>query len=228
MGAPPVMGPRKTNPIVWVLVALLGLFVLGGMAVVGTGMFVVHKARQAGLDADLMRNRPGLAIAKMLATANPDVDVVNTDDGSGTITVRDKKTGKVTTMTFDDARNGKFSITAQDDNGKTATMEFGGSASNLPSWIPAYPGSNPQVNMAGRANDGDAGNFTFTTADPPSQVMQYYQDKIKEMGMKATTVVASEKGGMVNGADDNNHRTLNVIVGGGSGKTSVTVTYGSK
>lgn len=225
---PPPMAPRKTNPLVWVLVAILGLFVLGGLAVVGTTMFVVHKARQAGLDPDLMRNKPGLAIAKMLATANPDVDVLHTDDSAGTITVRDRKTGKVTTMSFDDARNGKFSITAQDENGKTATMEFGGSASNLPSWIPAYPGSNPQVNMAGRANGGDAGNFSFSTADPPSQVMQYYQDKIKEMGMKATTVVASEKGGMVNGTDDGNNRTLNVIVGGDSGKTTVTVTYGSK
>jgi hypothetical protein len=213
---------------VWILVIVLGLFVLGGLAVVGTTIFVVHKARQAGLDPELMRNRPGLAIAKMLATANPDVDVLHTDDGAGTITVRDRKTGKVSTMSFDDARNGRFSITAQDDNGKTATMQFGGSASNLPGWIPAYPGSTPQVNITGSANGGEGGTFSFSTADPPSQVMQYYQGKFKEMGMKATIVMSSENGGMVNGADDNNHRTMNVIVGGDSGKTTVTVTYGSK
>lgn len=225
---PPVAGPRKTSALVWVLVIVLGLFVLGGLAVVGTGMFVFHKVRQAGLDPDLIRNRPGLAIAKMIAAANPDVEVLHTDDGAGTITVRDRKTGKVTTMSFDDARNGKFSITAQDENGKTATMEFGGSASNLPAWIPAYPGSVPHINMAGRANDGDAGNFSFTTSDSPSQVMQYYEDKAKAMGMQVTRVVTSEKGGMINGSDEGNRRTLNVIVGADSGSTGVTVTYGSK
>jgi len=226
--APAPVARRGTSPLVWVLVIVLGLFVLGGLAVVGTGMFVFHKARQAGLDPELMRDKPGLAIAKMIAAANPDVDVLHTDDSAGTITVRDKKTGKVTTMSFDDARNGKFSITAQDENGKAATLEFGGSASSLPSWIPAYPGAVPHVNMSGRGNDGDAGNFTFTTSDSPTQVMQFYEDRAKAMGMQVTRMVTSEKAGMVNGSDEGNRRTLNVIVGADSGNTGVTVTYGSK
>src|SRR5437667_8479257 len=63
---PAAMAPvvRKTSPIVWVLVAVLGLFVLGGIAVLGAGYFVIHKARQAGLDPELMRRNPGLAVSK--------------------------------------------------------------------------------------------------------------------------------------------------------------------
>jgi hypothetical protein len=228
VGPPPAMAGRGTSPIIWVLVIVLGLFVLGGLAVVGTGIFFVHKARQAGLDPELMSRKPGLAITKMMAAMNPDVEVLNTDDGAGKITVRDRKTGKVTTLNFDDVRNGKMSITAQDENGKTATMEFGGSAGNLPSWIPAYPGSHPQATMSARAAGGDGGNFTFTTSDSPAQVLQYYQDQIKSMGLKVTSVMSSSNGGMVNGSDDGNQRTLNVIVGTGSGGTTVAVTYGSK
>lgn len=52
---PPVA--RKTSPIVWILVAVLGLFVLGGIAVVGVIGFVAHRAHQAGVSFD--RGRDG-------------------------------------------------------------------------------------------------------------------------------------------------------------------------
>jgi hypothetical protein len=41
---------RKTSPIVWILVIVLGFFVLGGVAVVGMAAYVAHRARQAGLE----------------------------------------------------------------------------------------------------------------------------------------------------------------------------------
>ena len=222
------MGPRKTSPIVWILVVIVGLFVLGGLAVVGTGFFVMHKVRQAGLDPDLMQHNPGLAVTKMLATMNPDVEVLHTDDGAGTITVRDRKTGRVTTMSFDDAKNGRFHFSATDENGKTASMEFGGSASKLPSWIPAYPGATPQVAFTASGDQGEGGTFSYSTGDSPARVQQFYQDKMKEMGMKVTNVMSSDTGAMVNGADDGGGRSLNAIISTEQGQTKVAVTFGKK
>jgi hypothetical protein len=50
-------GPRKTSPVVWILVIVLGLFVLGGIATVGVIGFVAHRAaRQAGLAIDRSRD----------------------------------------------------------------------------------------------------------------------------------------------------------------------------
>jgi hypothetical protein len=46
----------------------------------------------------------GLAAANMIIAANPDVEVLNTNDRERTITVRDKKTGKVVKMTFDEVK----------------------------------------------------------------------------------------------------------------------------
>src|SRR5262249_32932875 len=117
---------------------------------------------------------------------------------------------------------------AQDENGKTATMEFGGSANNLPSWIPAYPGSTPQVAMAGSTDEGSGGTFNFSTYDAPAKVMQFYQDKLKEMGMKINSAMVSDNGGTVSGSDEDGHRTLHVVVGQGFGGTTVTVAYGGK
>ena len=46
---------RRTSPIVWVLVAILGLFVLCGLGAAGVGYLVLHRARQAGVSFDRTR-----------------------------------------------------------------------------------------------------------------------------------------------------------------------------
>jgi hypothetical protein len=230
MGMPPA-APRKTSPVVWILAIVGGLVVLGILAVVGLTFFVVHKARQAGLDPELIRRNPGLAVGKMIAAANPDVDVVSTNDSDGTITIRDKKTGKVVTMTFDQVKNGQFKMSARGDDGN-ATVEIGGGADKLPSWVPHYPGSAAQgtFSIKGSAGDGsgEGGNFTFTTKDPASKAMSFYQDKAKEMGMKANLTSITDQGGMIIASDDDSKRTLTVVVAGGSGETTVQVNYAQK
>lgn len=231
VGMPPA-APRKTSPLVWVLVIVLGLFLLGGLAFAGLTFFVFHKVRQAGIDPDLIRRNPGLAVGKMIAAANPDAEVVRTDDNAGTITIRDRKTGKIVTMTFDQAKNGRFKMSAQGDDGNTATMEIGGGAGKLPSWVPNYPGSTAQgtFSLRGDASDGsgEGGNFTFTTKDSASKAMSFYRDKAKEMGMKVNLTSTTEQGGMIIASDDDSKRSLTVVVEGGSGDTTVNVTYAQK
>jgi len=225
MAPPP---PRGTSPIVWILVAVAGIFVLGGLALVGTTLFVVHKARQAGMDPDLWRRNPGMAVGKLLAAANPDLDVVRTDDRVGTITIRNRRTGKETTMTFDQARNGRFSMQTEDENGKRANIEIGGAGGKLPSWVPEYPGSQPTFALKGSSDSGEeGGNFTFTTSDSTSQVMSFYQDKIKTLGMEAKLTTTTATGGMLVASREGDDRSLTVIVGGG-GQTTVNVTYARK
>ncbi|HUB78477.1 MAG TPA: zinc ribbon domain-containing protein [Bryobacteraceae bacterium] len=49
-GAPPPV--RRTSPIVWVLVIVLGLFVLGGISVAAFVAFIGHRLHQAGVSFD--------------------------------------------------------------------------------------------------------------------------------------------------------------------------------
>jgi hypothetical protein len=102
----------------------------------------------------------------------------------------------------------------------------------MPSWVPTYPGAKAQGNMTakGESDDGagEGGIVTFSTPDPASRVTAFYQAKIQEMGMKMDLTQLSGSGGMVMGADEGGKRTLHVMVGGGSGETTFTVTYGRK
>jgi hypothetical protein len=232
MGMPPA-APRKTSPVVWILAIVGGLIVVGVLMVVGFTFFFLHKVREAGFDPELMRRNPGLAVSKMIATANPDAEVVRTDENAGTITIRDRKTGKVVTMTFDEVKNGRFKMSAQGEDGKNATVEIGGGTGKLPTWVPNYPGSTSQSTFSVRGNaedgSGEGGNFTFTTKDPASKTLSFYQDKAKELGMKTNVTSTTDQGSMIIASDEDNKRTLTVVVvGGGSGETTVNVTYAQK
>ena len=230
---PPPPGPgavprKKTSPIVWILVAVGGFFLLCILAFAALVGYGVHKARQAGFDTALMKKNPALATAKMAATLNKDLQVVSSDDDRGTMTVRDKNTGKVTTMTFD-SKEGKFVVS---EEGKEAsTVTFGGGAAQIPSWLPDYPGSKPEAAMTGRDANGESGVYHFKTKDSPDQVTKFYEDKLKSSGMKITSSFSGQSagstGGMMTAEDDAKHNVL-VTVGTEGSDTTVAVTYSTK
>ncbi len=220
VAAAPVKG--KISPIVWILLAVAGIIVLGIVGLVGAGLYVAHTVAK----------NPGLVMAKIITAANPDAEVLGTDLGSQTVRIRDRKTGEEVTLSFDDIKKGKLKFSATGKNGEVANMEIGGGEGKLPSWVPAYPGAKAQGNMTAKGESadgmGEGGMVTFTTPDPPSKVTAFYEAKCKEMGMTVQTAQVTGTGGMVTGEDQGGKRTLSVMVGGGSGDTTITVTYGRK
>ncbi len=228
-GAPvnalPPPPPRKTSPIVWILVGIGGFFVLIILVAAAGLFFIAHKAKQAGLDGDLLRRNPALATAKIMVAANPDVEMVSSDEGKGEITIRDKKTGKVFNISFEDAKNGKFTMK---EDGKAASLTIGGAA-KVPTWVPDYPGSSPQGAFSAQGQDGDTGTFTFKTKDPSDKVTQFYQDQFKALGLKIVSNVASQtgsaSGGMVMGQDEAQKHTVTAVISTEGGETTVAVTY---
>jgi hypothetical protein len=227
MPAPP--GPRKTSPIVWILLIVGGLFLLVVLGVVGTGMFFLHKARQAGLDPELLRSNPGLAISKLAAASNPDIQVMDTNDREGTITVRDRKTGKVSKLTFDQVKNGQFSLRVQED-GKDSSLNFGTStAAKLPSWVPAYPGAEMKGGFSAHTSgaDGDAGNVTFTTSDSADAVRSFYENKAREANMEIKSTASFGTTTVLTLTDSGTRRSITVTISGGP-PTGVGIFYTTK
>ncbi len=122
-GAAPA--PAKTGGggkvLLWIFGGCATLVVLGVVVFVGLGFFAYHKAKQFGLDPDLMKKNPVLAVAKLTVNTNPDLEMISSDDSSGTIVVRDKKTGKKSTMKVDPD---KKIMVVTDEDGKTVTMKL--------------------------------------------------------------------------------------------------------
>jgi hypothetical protein len=223
---------RKTSPIVWILVAVLGLFVVLGIAVVGGGFLLAHKAKQAGLDMELMRNNPGLATAKLLAITNPDLEVVSSDDGHGLVTIRQKSTGKIMTVNFDDMKGGKFTFREDGQPGSESVTMGANRPAALPSWIPAYPKSKPASIFSMNGKDGTSASFQFLTQDAAKDVVAFYERQLKQNGFRITSTATSDSGtssgGIVSADDTANKRTVLVTVGNDTKGTNVSVTYSQK
>lgn len=219
---PPVGAPRRMSPVVLVLLIVFGFFFLCVLGLVGFGFFA----------ARAIRNNPGAVIAKLITAGNPNMEVVNTDNGAGTLTIRDRRTGKESTITFDQARNGHFSITANDDHGGNATVQFGGAVNDLPSWVPKYPGAVNTGVFSAKGTDnngrGEGGSFTFTTSDPPRKVLDFYRDKAGELGLKVNMNTETGSGGMIVAAEEDEKRTLMATANTNGASTSVSITYGEK
>src|SRR5258708_18664049 len=177
--APAGMPPKKSNTLAWVLGGLGGCLVLVVIIVACVGFFVLRTAKK----------HPALAVAKIMTATNHDIEMVSVDEGRQELTVRDKKSGKTYTMSVEDAKNGKFTMK---EDGKT-TLIVGGKA-KLPSWVPDYPGSDPQGAFTAAGADGGGGSFTFKTRDGSDKGGQYYQDQFKTVGIKVTNHVTNQDG----------------------------------
>ena len=209
--------------------------------------YLAHKAKQA---AHILEKNPGYAVARMIVAANPDVELVSTDEDKGTITVRDKKTGKVLTMNLADAQKGKFvfeqdgqkvAVEAHGDGDKGSlelkssegSMKFnaGAGGDKLPDWLPVYPGAAPQGSVTMQNATGTNGSFHFTTKDSVEQVMSYYEDALKKAGLKVNTNTVQANGktgmGVVTAEETGNKRKAMVNATAAADGTTVGITYGT-
>lgn len=223
--APP--GKKKVSPIVWILAGLVGFFLLIGILVVGAGFFVVNKVKNAGFDTELMQKNPVLGAAKIAVALNPEVEVLNVDEEKGTLSIRDKKTGKVITMNAEDVKEGKITFS---DESTGESVSFGADrAAKLPDWVPTYPGSAPQGTFSASGKEGAGGMAHFTTSDAPSKVLSFYQEALKGAGYEVTMTSSSEaSGGIVSAENKSARHTVLVTAAPGDDGTTVSLTYGSK
>jgi len=245
-GAPPA--PQKSSGakiLLWIAGIVVGLILISFASCAVIGFYAMHKMKQAGFNSDLMKKNPGLAAAKMAVTMNPDTEIISSDDNAGTITVRDKKTGKIVTMKFDPQ---KKAMVITDENGKTTsltttgeganasmetksaegTMKIGNGADKAPDWVPVYPGSSPQSTFSASSGGEQTGSYTFVTKDPADKVISFYGDALKSAGFAVSNMTTNSDGkvgGMVSGEDKANKRAVVVSLGTDNDGTHVNVTY---
>lgn len=243
-GAPP---PAKGGALKWVLFGCLGLILVGGLVTAGAVWWGVHKVKQV-VDPGLASRNPALAAAKMIATLNPDLDIVSMDEGRGTITIRDKKQNKTVTFNAEDVKNGKFSFETEEGkteiqtggSGQDATvrvkgpdgeMIMGGNV-KLPAWLPAYPGAETTGSFGVQsAKEGQGGTVAFKTSDSVDKVAAFYESALKGAGITVTRNSMQTGDSNVvtlvgKGASD--RREAGVTISAQDGATQISLTFQSK
>jgi len=226
-----------------------GTFViLGIIGVFLGGYFVWNKAKEAGLDPELMQKQPALAVAKMAVALDKDLEIVSVDEEKGLITVKKRSTGETMTVSADQAQDGKIvfkqdgkgdvTIQAKGDDDKGSleiktdegSAKFGSlSVDKLPDWLPAYPGVQPEGTYSAQGKDGEGGGFHFVTTDTPNKVIAFYEQGLKQAGLTVTTNILQQNGkvagGMATAESSNKKQTALITTTADKEGTRVTVIF---
>jgi hypothetical protein len=243
-GAPP---PAKGGALKWVLFGCLGLILVGGLVTAGAVWWGVHKVKQV-MDPGLASRNPALAAAKMIATLNPDLEIVSMDESRGTITIRNRKENKTITFNAEDVKNGKFSFETEEGkteiqtggSGQDATvrvkgpdgeMTMGGNV-KMPAWLPAYPGAEVTGSFGVRsAKEGQSGTVAFKTSDPIEKVAAFYDAALRGAGITVTRHSMQSEGSIIvtlGGKDARDQREAGVTISAQDGATQISLTFQSK
>ncbi|MCB9377638.1 MAG: hypothetical protein H6511_02590 [Holophagales bacterium] len=246
-GAP---APKKKglSPLAWFAIGCGALIVLGlGSCFVMTAV-VANKAKKFVEDVEKNPDAAAVKAAEMAMRLNPDVDVVESDPEGGTLTVRDKRSGKEVTFNIEDIKAGRLSISSGDDEvnvdfdatdhgtasmkieSKDGTMVFGGGdGSKVPGWVPVYPGARTDSFSNVEANGERSGSFAIRTSDSTETVLEFYIAKLEAAGFtvdRSTYETNGAMAGSISGRAEG--RTVGVTVATQEGETQGLVTYGEK
>jgi hypothetical protein len=234
----PAQPARRISPIVWILGGLGAIVVLLGIALVAGGLFIFHKARQAGLDPELMRTNPELAMTKFLAAVNPDIEVLSLDERKRLITVRNKRENKVYTIDFEQAKQGNFAVQTSEGERVEISSGAGGievstpegtarisTTAKVPAWIPSYPGSSARGTFSSESAREDVGSFSFTTTDNASKVVEWYSAEFTKGGMQVSKVDSGGGVASVTAESEAGNYSASVAIESKPGEAAVTVTY---
>lgn len=239
------------HPLAWVGIGCAALVVIMMVSIGALSWWGWSKAKAAGLDPASIKENPVLVAAKVAVMGNPDLEVVDADPDSELITIRNKKTGELITLNYEDLEEGRFSWTAdgeevtvdvsdaedgtvriESSDGDGFALTTGAAVSEeIPEWAPVYPGTEPANRGTMSTNDTVNGNFTLSTDDPVAEILDFYRTALKENGFEVTVNTYSggdNEGAMINGAREAGNRNVIVVIGRDDGATTVNVTYSSK
>jgi hypothetical protein len=228
----------------WVAIGCVGILVLGGIAVGGAVWWGARKVTSVAHD---IANDPTAAI-EMALKLNPEIEVIDRDAGSGKVTIRNKRTGETVTMDMEDLKQGRISfesaegtatfnldqqsgkmeITTEGEDGGTMTL---GGDTQLPSWVPNYPGAVSEGVYNAETPEQVGGTFTSSTTAGLDEVFAYYKGQLEGGGYKVTENRYSGpqgNGGMLVGESADGRRTLTFTMQVTDGKTQVGGMYSEK
>jgi hypothetical protein len=146
--------------------------------------------------------------------------------GGGEKTMTTEDGDKVTVRT--DGDNQAVNITSEGKDGTTGTFAAGDSArwpADAPAYAPAYPGAKVEGGFSGTTSEGATAMTSFSTADAPDKVVEFYKARAAEAGLADVSTMDMGGQKLFTASDKASGRSLMVSAGVQEGKTAGSVTY---
>lgn len=201
-GAP---APQKSGVPKWVW-AVVGCGGLIFLLLIGSCLAIGWAGKKAVDKVQEVSDNP-MKVAEWIVRANPDLELVESDADAGTITIREKSSGKVSTFDFEDIKEGKFRFETEDgestidfsgageDGGisvqtpeGTTRIGAGGGLSDVPEWVVLHPeGTDSQSLMTTSGPKGAQGMLSQKLDATRDDAMAWFQEALEEAGFEVET-----------------------------------------
>jgi len=181
---PPV--PAKKGLPVWAWL-LIGFMLLSALVVIGGAVAIYFVAKKA----ETVAKNPLSAIVQIAAAANPDIEVLDVNEATGKVTIKDKKTGKTVTIDGDAIKDGKITIDSEEGH-----AEIGGGADvKTPDWVFLPASVKLTGGMTANTPQGAGGTVVFTTTDSLESLKTFFEEKYKGAGFSESVSSLSTTNG---------------------------------
>lgn len=200
-----------------------------------------------GMVAEFEEN-PAMASARMIVRTNPELELVDSDDEAGTLTVRNRQTGETVTVDLQQIEQGRIrfesgdeevtlgveeddegggALTVRDKEGTTQFRAGSGGDEDIPDWVPRYPDVAPTGTTFMQSGGEISGGFTVETEDSLEDVIEYYREALEAAGFAEASYSTSRAGGTRNAnlMTESGNRMVSVIVNEEGGTTRAVVTF---
>ena len=240
---------KGLGALAWIGIGCGLLIVIVIVALVAGGLFVAHKAKEAGFDPQEWKDNPSVVITKMIAAGDPDIEIVDIDEENERVTLRNIESGKTFTVDFKDIKDGNFSLESEGEtvriettgdgegggsmrvSGEDGEMVFGAGAErgDTPDWVPLYPGAEINSRFSSTTGGKKTGTLVQQTSDASEDVLAHFETALEQAGFGITAKSSAQVDGATHaslqGTDEQGGRTVFVGVNEGDGETMVTVRY---
>ena len=246
MTEPQTTQKKGLGPLAWIAIGCGGLILIAFLVMSVAIWFGARKAKDWAQDFE---EDPAKAAAEMLVKVNPELEMVESDENEGTITIRVKETGEVATFDYSEIQEGKLSLESSEgriafdatseDEGAIFTLEtdegttqFGtlGEPGELPDWLPTYPNAeNAQTGFSEDKAGSRSGSFQFETTDSPEEVFRRYREGFEAAGLSVqettTTQDGTIQGGSLSAKEESGVRQSSVTIVSAGEKTRVSIFF---
>jgi hypothetical protein len=125
--------------------------------------------------------------------------------------------------------DGREAVTVTQKGPKGTVTYRAGSEVQTPSWLPIYPGAKTEASVAAEGPQAGGTTLLLVTSDGAEQVMKFYEDALKKVGLEVSSHTATQNGrlagGSLIGKDAANKREVLIGVVPTDEGTRVNVTY---
>lgn len=185
------------SPLAWILVGCGGLVLLGGIAF---GVFLFWAGKKVKTLAEDAEKDPGLLLAKTIGATNPEIEFVGKEGEM--YTFRNEKTGEEISISLDDLKQGKISVTSAEGTSELSFSEENGQAefkmetpdgsytsssgdlSQLPEWMSMPEGAEVMSHIHQNTEAQTGGMLTLRLTGDLDSAAAYYRQFMAEQGFE--------------------------------------------